>query len=188
MTKDISPSPPPTSGRFEITIDNKMIRDIDLTAAHEVLRSFVARVGDNVSEPEGNIRDLLDSTVGFTINYTRDDPLDPRELSELPDVRVWFVRLDTAYPWLPAVLDWRAGELARYAAMLVPHQMSRKMGIVYNPEAMELFGMKKYFTVYEWLRAQKHPNPDARVKDMMKVLGFTIDDIVYDILRESPPP
>lgn len=33
------------------------------------------------------------------------------------------MRLDAAYPWLPVLLDWRAGELARYAAMLVPHQV-----------------------------------------------------------------
>lgn len=68
-------------------------------------------------------KELLDRTVGFTINYDREDPNDLRELSELPDIRLWFVRLDASYPWLPVVLDWRAGELARYAAMLVPHQV-----------------------------------------------------------------
>lgn len=57
------------------------------------------------------------------LEYENDDPLDPRELSELPDIRLWFVRLDAAYPWLPIVVDWRAGELVRYAAMLVPHQV-----------------------------------------------------------------
>jgi hypothetical protein len=49
--------------------------------------------------------------------------MDPRELSEFPDIRLWFLRLDATYPWLPVLLDWRAGELARYAAMLVPHQV-----------------------------------------------------------------
>lgn len=68
-------------------------------------------------------REFLERTIGFTINYTREDPHDPRELSELPNIRLWFVRLDAIYPWLPVVLDWRAGELARYAAMLVPHQV-----------------------------------------------------------------
>ena len=68
-------------------------------------------------------KEFLERTIGFTINYTRDDPHDPRELSEFPDIRLWFVRLDATYPWLPVLLDWRAGELARYAAMLVPHQV-----------------------------------------------------------------
>lgn len=66
----------------------------------------------------------MERTIGFTINYTREDPYDTRELSEIPDVRLWFVSLDAAYPWLPVLLDWRAGELARYAAMLVPHQVT----------------------------------------------------------------
>lgn len=68
-------------------------------------------------------KQYLERTIGFTINYTREDPNDPRELSEFPDIRLWFVRLDATYPWLPVLLDWRAGELARYAAMLVPHQV-----------------------------------------------------------------
>lgn len=72
-----------------------------------------------VAEP----KEFLERTIGFTINYTREDPRDPRELSEFPDIRLWFVRLDAAYPWIPVLLDWRAGELARYAAMLVPHQV-----------------------------------------------------------------
>lgn len=67
--------------------------------------------------------ELLERSVGFTINYVRADENDPRELSEFPEIRLWFVRLDAVYPWLPLVLDWRAGELARYAAMLVPHQV-----------------------------------------------------------------
>lgn len=68
-------------------------------------------------------KNLLEKRVGFTIKYEKEDPRDPRELSEYPDIRLWFVRLDASYPWLPIVLDWRAGELARYAAMLVPHQV-----------------------------------------------------------------
>ncbi|CAI5507943.1 unnamed protein product [Closterium sp. Naga37s-1] len=88
------------------------------------MRPFVAQIGDNTSPPISDPSPLLTRRLGFTIKYERDDPIDPRELSELPDVRLWFVRLDAAYPWLPAVLDWRAGELGRYAAMLVPHQCS----------------------------------------------------------------
>lgn len=68
-------------------------------------------------------KEFLERTIGFTINYAREDPNDPRELSEFPDIRLWFLRLDATYPWLPVLLDWRAGELARYSAMLVPHQV-----------------------------------------------------------------
>ena len=57
----------------------------------------------------------MEKTVGFTINYEREDEHDLRELSEIPYIRLWFVLLDACYPWLPVVLDWRTGELARYA-------------------------------------------------------------------------
>lgn len=69
-------------------------------------------------------KEFLERTIGFTINYIREDQYDPREFSEFPEIRLWFLRLDAAYPWLPVLLDWRAGELARYAAMLVPHQVT----------------------------------------------------------------
>jgi len=53
------------------------------------------------------------------------EPGDPRELPEIPEVRLWFI-VWIPYPWLPFLLDWKAGELARYTAMLVPHQFSSK--------------------------------------------------------------
>jgi hypothetical protein len=53
------------------------------------------------------LQELVRRTVGFQIDYKPANFLDPRELSEFPDVRLWFVRLDTEYPWLPVVLDWK---------------------------------------------------------------------------------
>jgi hypothetical protein len=173
----------------------------------------------------------LDRTVGFTIIYEREDPYDTRELSEFPDIRLWFVRLDASYPWFPVVLDWRAGELARYAAMLAPHQvtretefceintcgfrpkkcygvcmcsclhvhvvlkvdelhdllqMSMRHGVVFNPEALELFGMNKVFIVYSWLKQQNHAKPRLKTADMAKMLGFGIGDELFDLIEKYP--
>ncbi|CAI5972317.1 unnamed protein product [Closterium sp. NIES-65] len=183
---NITPPPPPTEGRFEIHVTKEMIRSLDLTVAHQVLRPFVAQIGDNTAPPLSDPSPLLTRRLGFTIKYERDDPIDPRELSELPDVRLWFVRLDAAYPWLPAVLDWRAGELGRYAAMLVPHQMSKRMGLVFNPEAVELWTMNKAFIIHAWLVARGDPRPDVRVKDMAKCLGFSLSDSLFSLLNNSP--
>jgi hypothetical protein len=115
----------------------------------------------------------------FDINYDL-EPGDPRELSEIPEVRLWFIRLDARYPWLPFLLNWQAGEFARYAAMLVPHQFSTREGIQYNPEALEIFLMHKLFVLHNWL--QKHSIPSkSRLQSMAQLLGYELDDALFEM-------
>lgn len=133
-------------------------------------------------EPLRDKGNLLDPDVQlrFAIDFPR-DPTDPRELSEIPEVRLWFIRLDTLYPWLPYILDWEAGELGRYTAMLVPHQFSPKDGIRYNPEALEIFVMQKIFVVAHWLQAQGS-RQTTRLKFMTQMLGYEIEDGLFELL------
>ena len=85
-------------------------------------------------------------------------------------------------PWLPLVLDWETGELARYVAMLVPHQFSPTEGIRYNPEALEIFIMNKIFVITAWLE-QQGINSNSKVKFMAKTLGYEIDDGLFALLE-----
>ncbi|KAL0559244.1 hypothetical protein IC582_003841 [Cucumis melo] len=178
----VAPPMPPTEGRFDVVIDNDAIRCLDLSS----FQKTTGIISPLATEP----KQFLERTIGFTINYTREDPYDRRELSEYPDIRLWFVRLDSVYPWLPVLLDWRAGELARYAAMLVPHQISMRMGIVFNPEALELFVMKKVFIVYSWLKQHDIPKPRLKAANMARMLGFGIGDELFDLIDQHPvaPP
>ncbi|HEY9888158.1 MAG TPA: CRR6 family NdhI maturation factor, partial [Candidatus Obscuribacterales bacterium] len=121
-----------------------------------------------------------ETRLQFAIDFPR-DPADPRELSEIPEVRLWFIRLDAAYPWLPYILDWEAGELARYAAMLVPHQFSPQDGIRYNPEGLEIFVMTKIFVIATWLQEQGSKQ-FTRLKFMTQMLGYEIDDGLFELL------
>ncbi|MDB9505260.1 CRR6 family NdhI maturation factor [Spirulina major CS-329] len=115
----------------------------------------------------------------FTIEIPR-DPTDPRELSELPEVRLWFIRLDAVYPWLPYYLDW-ATELARYTAMLVPHQFSRSEGIQFNPEALEIFIMAKVFAVHRWLQSH-NLDQTGKLRAMTQTLGYDLDSRFFEQL------
>lgn len=118
--------------------------------------------------------------IHFEIDFPR-DPSDPRELSEIPEIRLWFVRLDAHYPWLPFLLDWEAGELARYTAMLVPHQFSRTEGIQFNPEALEIFVMSKVFVLLHWMQQQGIASRN-KVQFMTKMLGYELEDDFFDLV------
>lgn len=119
--------------------------------------------------------------VSFEIDYPR-DPNDPRELSEIPEVRLWFVRLDARYPWLPFLLDGKSGELYRYVAMLVPHQFNRAEGIQYNPEALEIWVMSKIFVLSDWLKQQGILS-NTKLKAIAQTLGYDLDDSFFLMLN-----
>ncbi len=154
-----------------ITLRDSHLQTLDLSPATAVIEPLIASE-KGIAEVDG---------LRFDIDIPR-DPTDPRELSELPEVRLWFIRLDSQYPWLPLVLDWEAGELGRYAAMLVPHQFSPADGIRYNPEALEIFVMQKIFVVAAWLQQQGHFNP-TKLKFMTQMLGYDIEDDLFNLLQ-----
>ena len=155
---------------LEIAINTDSINNLDLSSALKAIEKL----------PQDRAIAEYEQKLKFAIDYAREET-DPRELSEIPEIRLWFVRLDAAYPWLPFLLDWQGGELALYAAMLVPHQFSRSEGIIFNPEALEIFVMQKIFVVANWLK-QKDINSKSRLQSMAKIFGYDIDDDFFDVI------
>ncbi|MCU0566109.1 MAG: CRR6 family NdhI maturation factor [Oculatellaceae cyanobacterium Prado106] len=153
-----------------LEIDADSLNQLALTPVQKVIETWQHQ--GTLANPQDPIR--------FQINYPREDG-DPRELSEIPEVRLWFVRLDAQYPWLPYLLDWEAGELARYAAMLIPHQFSPTEGIQFNPEALEIFVMGKVFVLTTWLQ-QQGINSRTRLKFMTQMLGYELEDGFFDLI------
>jgi hypothetical protein len=160
----------PLSMAITIAIDSQCLRNLDLSPAKSAIDQLLH------SQPKAAPEQLL----RFEIDCPT-EPDDPRELSEIPEVRLWFIRLDSRYPWLPVLLDWQAGELARYAAMLVPHQFHRTEGIQFNPEALEIFLMQKVFASADWLQRQGVPS-QSKLLSMAKMLGYDLDDSFFQLI------
>lgn len=153
-----------------IALNSECLHSLDLSPAATVLENLLQ---------EKSVIAAYEQQLRFDIEYPR-EPEDPRELSEIPELRLWFIRLDIHYPWLPFLLDWKAGELVRYIAMLVPHQFTAKEGIQYNPEALEIFLMQKLFVLTDWMQQQGIPSR-SRLKSMAQLLGYELDDSLFNL-------
>lgn len=110
--------------------------------------------------------------------WPRDDD-DPRELSEIPEVRLWALRADAAYPWLVLVLDRSGGELTRHVAMLLPHGFHASEGIRFAPEALELWISHRLFLLDGWARGHG-VNCRQALGQMAAVLGLELDPGFWD--------
>ncbi|MBD1943127.1 CRR6 family NdhI maturation factor [Coleofasciculus sp. FACHB-712] len=153
-----------------IALNSDLIQTLDLSPVQSAIEKLLQEGAIASSEQQ----------LCFEIDYPR-EPEDPRELSEIPEVRLWFIRLDAQYPWMPFLLDWKSGELARYTAMLVPHQFNRTEGIEYNPEALEIFVMQKIFVLTPWMKQMGIPST-SRLKSFAKMLGYELDDAFFELI------
>lgn len=73
-----------------IKINQTQIHQLDLSPVINVIEKF-----DKSSEILN-----LEQEITFQIDYAREET-DPRELSEISEIRLWFIALDSLYPWLP---------------------------------------------------------------------------------------
>jgi hypothetical protein len=154
-------------------LDANCLQALDLSPARNTIESILKQ------------REIAtyEQSLQFQIDYPR-DPDDPRELSEIPEVRLWFIRLDAIYPWLPMLLDWKSGELTRYTAMLVPHEFHRTEGIQYNPAALEIWLMHKIFVIAPWLQQNDLPSK-SRLKSMAQMFGYELEDGLFDLVSST---
>ncbi len=107
------------------------------------------------------------------------EPEDPRELSEIPELRIWSLRADALCPWLPLLLERSGGQLTRHVAMLLPHQFSRSEGIRFAPEALELWITHRLFWLDCWAQAQGL-SCRGNLEQLAAVLGFELEGSFWD--------
>jgi hypothetical protein len=155
-----------------ITVSPHHIETLDLSPVQTIVENWLS--SDTLLNHEQEIQ--------FKVDYPSEEAI---ELPEIPEVRLWFIRLDSIYPWLPYCLDWRSGELTRYAAMMVPHEFSPREGIQYNPQALDLFVMHKVFTIHHWLK-QQGTDRSKRLMQMAELFGYELEGPLFDLLNQYP--
>ena len=152
-----TPPPPPST----LLIPPDRIRRLDL----EPLRPWV----------ELSSADLISSAGRLDLRFEWPrQPEDPRELSEIPELRLWCLRADALHPWIPLLLERSGGELTRWVAMLLPHAFSRSEGIRFAPESLDLWITHRLFLLDAW-SAAAGLNCRQGLSQMAAVLGFEVN-------------
>ena len=154
-----------------ITLTKEPINALDLSPVQVVINPWL-QAGTLANQTQ---------EIQFQINYPQEKD-QSLEFPEIPEVRLWFMRLDSYYPWFPWLLDWQSGELVRYAAMLVPHEFNQKEGIQFNPQALDIFVMQKIFVSFRWLKNQNIEG-ESKLKHMAEMFGYELDSTLFNLLR-----
>ncbi|MEB3321246.1 MAG: CRR6 family NdhI maturation factor [Synechococcaceae cyanobacterium] len=163
---------PPAAAPDEVEVAAAQIRTLDLAP----LRPLAALAPEDLLARAGRLR--------LAYEWPRDED-DPRELSEIPELRLWTLRADALHPWLPLLLERSAGTLTRHVAMLLPHAFSRSEGIRFAPESLDLWITHRLFLLDEWSR---RAGLDCRgnLSQMAAVLGFELDPAFWSSLPGGP--
>ncbi|MFO7628276.1 MAG: CRR6 family NdhI maturation factor [Prochlorococcaceae cyanobacterium] len=115
-------------------------------------------------------------------DWPRDDD-DPRELSEIPELRLWSLRADALWPWLPLLLERSSGQLARHVAMLLPHSFSPQAGLRFAEGALELWISQRLFLLDALAQSQGFGCRQG-LGQMAAVLGMELDPAFWAMLPE----
>jgi hypothetical protein len=153
-----------------IVIDAFAIQTLDLSA----LNPWMGR----------SLADLLSDGARLELQYNWPrDVDDPRELSECPEPRLWALRADAVYPWLPLILERSGGSLIQHVAMVVPHDFSQSEGIRFDPQALEIW-ITHRFMLLDHLGAQLPQSQRGNLLQMAATIGYEVDAAFWTLLDQ----
>jgi hypothetical protein len=144
-----------------VAVSRQQIEDLDLSP----LRPWMALAVGELLPLAGTLAQELDWPTTAE---------DPRELSEIPEVRLWCLRADAEFPWLPLILERASGTLARHVAMLLPHRFSRNEGLQFAPDSLELWISHRLFQL-DGLSRPAGMDCRQGLGQMAAVLGYELD-------------
>ena len=110
------------------------------------------------------------------------EPSDPRELAECPEPRLWALRADARYPWLPLLLERDQGSLIRHVAMVVPHSFNRSEGLRFEPQALELWITHRLMQLDDLCTSTLGLSQRGNLSQMAASLGYELDAGFWTLL------
>ncbi|MGL6280791.1 MAG: chlororespiratory reduction 6 domain-containing protein, partial [Microcoleaceae cyanobacterium] len=75
-----------------INLNADHIHNLDLSPLQTVITQILADGARAIA--------LAEQKLMFQIDYPQEE-FDPRELSEISEIRLWFIQADACHPWLP---------------------------------------------------------------------------------------
>ena len=158
------------SRKQPVVIDAAAIQTLDLRALNPWMeRPLINLLGDGAG-------------LELQYNWPRDAD-DPRELSECPEPRLWALRADAIYPWLPLVLERSGGSLIQHVAMVVPHDFSPSEGIRFDPQALEIW-ITHRFMLLDHLGQHLPQSQRGNLLQMAATIGYEVDAAFWPLLDQ----
>ena len=158
------------SRKQPVVIDAVAIQTLDLRALNPWMeRPLINLLGDGAG-------------LELQYNWPRDAD-DPRELSECPEPRLWALRADALYPWLPLVLERSGGSLIQHVAMVVPHDFSPSEGIRFDPQALEIW-ITHRFMLLDHLGQHLPQSQRGNLLQMAATIGYEVDAAFWTLLDQ----
>ena len=158
------------SRKQPVVIDAVAIQTLDLRALNPWMeRPLINLLGDGAG-------------LELQYNWPRDAD-DPRELSECPELRLWALRADAIYPWLPLVLERSGGSLIQHVAMVVPHDFSPSEGIRFDPQALEIW-ITHRFMLLDHLGQHLPQSQRGNLLQMAATIGYEVDAAFWTLLDQ----
>lgn len=164
----MAPTPNVTPLPDLLTISSDQIRQLDLSSLTPWRQAPVPEL-------------LAQSgSLSIRLEWPRSDD-DPRELSEIPELRLWSLRADALCPWLPLLLERSGGDLVRHVAMVLPHRFHPQEGIRFAEDSLDLWVTHRLFLLEAWA-AEGGLSCRQGLAQMAAVLGFELDQGFWTLL------
>ncbi|BEV35812.1 CRR6 family NdhI maturation factor [Synechococcus sp. M16CYN] len=131
-----------------------------------------------------SLNSLLDQGPILELNFHWPrDARDPRELAECPEPRLWALRADARYPWLPLILERDRGSLIRHVAMVVSHTFNRSEGLRFDPQALDLWLTHRLMQLDELCNEKLNRPMRGNLSQMAVALGYELNDSFWALLN-----